>query len=472
MMIHRGEGSVNAAKISGEIADFLLSHYALPNKPSIPEVKAEYIKMGETKNWPGLSDTSIYTFLNQPENKRIWIIGRHGSESYNNAFKHTLTRDKSNWFPNCFWSIDGTKLDWIHVWDDSSNKMGAKLKIDIMFDVYSEKIIGYSLSFSESHLDHFKAVKMAVNEAKCRPYYLTYDHQSGHKMKRMQELYSGLVAEKGGVHHPNKVKSHNNPAEQIFKRLQQQVVNKFWWSDGQSITVKRDDNKVNIDFINENKAYLKTVDELYEAWETAVNIWNDKKHPKFNQTRNEVFAHQMPKREELQLWDIMDKMWIDQKERPITYKAHGMDFWLKGDKYMFEVYDSAGEVDLEFRRTNIGKKFIIRYDPEFLDGYIQLCEKDENGNIIHIANAQPKRKHENVPALMKDGDKELWARDQRVKELEYERDMADYKALIQRTNITPETLIADQELLVKFKGDMSKVERSKIESEENIVNDF
>ncbi|MBS7234295.1 hypothetical protein KHA90_25220, partial [Flavobacterium psychroterrae] len=86
-------------------------------------------------------------------------------------------------------------------------------------------------------------------------------------------------------------------SEQLFKRFQQQVITKFWFSDGQGVTVKRDDNKMNTDFILENKSNLKTVEELQKAWLAAVNIWNDKQHPHFEMSRSEVYQHEMPMKE-------------------------------------------------------------------------------------------------------------------------------------------------------------------------------
>ena len=469
-LIHKGEGSKNALVINNEIGDFLLAQYSLPIKLTIPEVLERY-EMARVKNeqWRTLSNSAVYNYLYEPERERLWTLARHGKEAYQKKYKRTHTIDKSNWFPNCYWAIDGTKLDWIHVWDESSNKMGAKLKINVMFDVYSEKIIGWDVSFTESHIEHFNTIKMAVNESQCRPYFLTYDNQGGHKMKRMQTLYDSVVAKTGGHHHPGKAKQHGNPAEGLFRRIQQQVINKFWWSDGQSITVKRDDNKMNTDFILENKSLLKTVEELIESWVAAVNIWNNKKHPHFEATRNEVYAHEMPMCEELSLFDIMDKMWIDQKKTPITYKAHGLLFRLGNKKLEFEVYDADGNIDLEFRRKNIGKKFIIRYDPSFLDGYIQLCAKDEEGNIYNVANAQPKRKPQPVPVLMQPGDKEQWEKDNKINDLELQRDLGVIEKLLHRTGITPEKEMEDQDLIVKLKGNMNKFHRSKVESEENLT---
>jgi hypothetical protein len=166
----------------------------------------------------------------------------------------------------------------------------------------------------------------------------------------------------------------------------------------------------------------------------------------------------------------MDKMWVQEVKKPIQYKAHGLDMWLADKKYQFEVLDHNGDIDIEFRRKNVGNKFIVRYDPDFLDGYIQLCQKDQNGNIVLVAHAEPKREHQNIPVLMKDGDKEQWAKDYAVREAEYNRDFEDYQKLMQRAGITPQTEIDDQDLLIKFKGNLPKQQRSKVESEENIFN--
>ncbi|MBP4137421.1 hypothetical protein [Flavobacterium geliluteum] len=460
VFLHKGEGQKNAQIIKDEIADFLLAKYCLPIKKSIPEVLADYDKEAIKRGWKDLTEQGIYNWLYQPEQERIWTLARHGLSAYNKKYKHTITRDRSDWFPNAYWAIDGTKLDWIHYWDDSSNKMGAKLKIDVMFDVYSEKIIGWDLSFTESHIEHFKAIKMAVNESQCRPYYLTYDHQGGHKMDRMQTLYDSLMAVEGhGTHHPNKARNHSNPSEQLFQRFQQQVVTKFWFSDGQGVTVRRDDNKMNVDFILENKDHLKTVEELQKAWQAAVNIWNNKQHPKFEASRNEVYQHQMPMQEPLTLWDIMDKMWIEETKRLVTYKSSGMYLKIGGEDYEFEVYDKTGAVDLDFRYKNIGKKFKVRYDPDFLDGYVQLYDKDGKGNFVWVANAEPKRKHQNIPALMKEGHKESWFADMQVRKLELERTQRELKALEDRTGINRQSLIEDTDLMIKMGGNMTKVEQ-------------
>lgn len=470
--IHASEGNTYKTSVTKEVGNFLLAQYCLPVKLSIPEVLERYNQYREAnKHWKNLTTSKIYQFLHQPENERVWTLARHGKKAYSKKFKFTTEIDKSNWFPNCYWAIDGTKLDWIHVWENSSNKLGAKLKINVLFDVYSEKIIGYDLAFTESHLEHFKAIKMAVNEAQCKPYFITYDNQSGHKMDRMQDLYNSLVADDGGAHYPGKAYEHGNPAEGLFARLQKQVINKFWFSDGQSITVKRDDNKMNEDFILSKKDSIKSVDELKDAWLAAVNIWNNKPHPLFRETgetRNQVYNHAMQKQEPLSLFDIMGKMWVEQKKRPVTYKAEGLVLRLGEKRYTYIVYDADNKIDLEFRRKNVGKKFVVRYDPDFLDGFVQLYDYNDYGELYHVADAQPKRKSQPVPMLQKPGQKAQWLEDYSIVKKELQRDQQAYEDLKKATGITPEREIEYQDLLIKMKGNLTKAQRSMVEEKETL----
>lgn len=471
IFIHKNEGNQNTAKIRGEVADFLLAYYSLPIKLTIPMVMGKYNEIREEKGFPTLTEQAVYNWLYEPEQERVWTLARHGRESYNNKFQHKTSIDKTGWFPNIYWAIDGTKLDWIHFDDSKSNKMGATLRVNVIFDVYSEKIIGWSLSETEDHTDHFKAVKMAAQHAECRPYLFTYDNQAGHKSARMQELYSNIVAVDGGTHYPNRARSHSSPAEGLFNRIQQEVITKFWFSDGQSIKVKRDDNKVNTDFILDHKEHLKTKADLYRAWETAVNKWNSGKHPHFGESRSAVYQHPMTRKEELTLHEILSYMWVNETKE-ITYKADGLTMKLAGKTYSFEVYNQDKTIDTEFRRKNVGKKFIVRYDPDNMDVFIQLYELTPDKQKIFVANAEPKRKQVNIPILMDEIDKKIWAMDYQVREEEYKRDLAAVEALRKRTGITLEKMIEEQDLDIKFKGSAPKKQAIALDAEEEILHRF
>jgi|GEM_PF-1160957 len=458
-----------AKKIKNDVADWILAMYCLPIKMTVPMVFEKYLEKIKTNtNWPELTCGALNQWLNIPENRRIWVLARDGKKAYESEFGYHIKRKKDNWFANAWWVIDGSKLDWIHYFDNDI-KMAAKLKIDPVIDIYSEKIIGWSYSETENMFDHFTAIKMAANNSQCRPYLFTYDNQSGHKSPKMKELYTKLVAKDGGTHYPHKAYRSSNPIEQLFGRLQQQVLNQMWFSDKQSITARKADSKPNLDFIKANKHRLMSKAQLMKAWEMCVNLWNNSPHPLIEaMTRAQVYAQEAPMKEELNFLDMVDIFWINET-KPITYKKGGIMLQVGKNRYEFEVLDSEDKIDLEFRRKYIGAKFIVKYDPEHLNNFVQLYSQDANGDRTLIANAQPKREHEQIPALMQEGDKNKFLEDYGIIEKEFLRDMAAIDALMQRTGITPERMIDEQELKIKMGGDLPKNLRSEVESEASFI---
>lgn len=444
-LIHNNYCNNHSTKITEEVGEWLIAYYSLPNKPSIPELAQVYEFSRSKTGFPRLSESGIQNFLMKPENERIWIIARDGKDAYVNKFGHSIKRNRETMFANSWWAIDGTKLDAIHYWD-SANKMAAQMNINVLIDVYSEKILGWSFSETENHVDHFNALRMAVNTAGAKPYLFTYDAQSGHRSAKMQELYSKVVA-KGGTHYHHKVGRKSNPIEQVFNRLQQQVIGKRWFSDKQSIKSKQKRSQVNIDFIKEYKSALPTKDELYKHWIIMVNEWNSAKHPKKDLSRNEVYNMKTEYRQELDAFEQISMFWLNET-KPKRYYAHGMKLTVAGQDYDFEVYDKNNEVDLEFRRKYVNTSLIVSYDPEYLEEYIALYELNEKGQKVFVAYAQKKRQHTQIPVLMNESTEEKLRKDIAVRDLEMIRDFEAYQRIAERTGITREKLIDEQNAMI------------------------
>ena len=451
----------NPSKIVDEVADFVLSQYCLPVKYTISEVLKIYESVREAKGWKSLSERAVGAWLDKTEQKRIWMLARDGKDEYMKHFGHTVTRNRSEWFPNAWWAIDGTKLDLVH-FANNKQKMAAELKINVVFDVYSEKIIGWDIAYSENHASHFRAVKMAVGESGCRPFLFTYDKQSGHTSGKMQDLYDRLPA-KGGAHYSHKVGRKSSPAEQIFNRLQQQVISKMWFSDKQGIKVRTATNKPNTDFIVEYKTALPTVDQFNKIFQALVNKWNSGKQEDWEYNRIEMYNQETEHREEIDIMDQLSMFWIDETKVK-KYYAHGMPLTVEGKDYIYEVYDENNQVDLDFRRKFVGQSLIVRYDPERLDDFIGLYELTPSGEKRFVAYAQSKRMHESIPVLMKDNSKALLLQDVAVRDAELKRDQEAYERLINRTGISRESLIEEQELMVKFQGHLPKEEQMETDS--------
>ncbi len=461
-LVHGGKGNNNRSKINGKVAKWWLAYYGLPMKYSVPFIMEKYNQIRKKKGFPEMSEQAVNFFLSKPENERKWIITRHGKEAYEKKFGYHVNRDKSRQFPNAWWAIDGTKLDWVH-FEDNHIKMAAKLKINVLMDVYSEKILGYTVSQSESHQEHFITLKAAANQAQVRPYLITYDNQSGHKSQKMQGVYDSVVAKSGGVHYAHKAYRKSNPIEQMFNRLQQQVIGRFWFADKQTIKARKDDNKPNMDFVIKNKDNLLAKEQLVSAFEICVKLWNEAKHPRLSHmSRNQAYAQEMPMKERFDFEQQVNAFWINYSKLPVTYKRGGINPKIRGTEYWYEVYDDKNEIDTEFRRINIGKKFYINYDPEYLNDFVRLYKKVD-GELVFVANAQPKRTYEQVPALMKEGEREQWKKDFQIGEIEYNRDLFEMNEIFQETGITPEKIIEEQEILIKMGGKLPKTQRNEVE---------
>ncbi|MBV7268408.1 hypothetical protein [Winogradskyella luteola] len=462
-LVHKNANNKAAQKIKGDIAKWLIAQYSMPNKIVVPVLHMLYNKEAQKRDWPELSESAIYKWLYEPEQEKLWMISRDGIETYRNKYGHKLVRDKDQWFPNAYWAIDGSKIDWMHYYD---NQLGAaaKFKIDPVIDVYSEKIIGWSFSETENHIDHFNAIKMAFNNAQTRPYLFTYDGQSGHTSTRMQELYGKMVAKKGGVHYQHAAYEHSSPAEGIFNRLQQQVINSWWFSDKQSIKVRTDNNKPNMDFILSNLDKLPTKQELIKAWELCVQEWNEAKHAKYNKSRNEVYQEEQLMKEDVSYLDMIDMFWVYTSDT-ITYRADGIRVEIAKQKHHFEVYNVNGDIDLRFRERWVNKKFFVKYDPDNLDNYVSLYLKLPNGDKQYVADAQQVRKQQQLPVLQQEGDKAQWKKDYDVRKTEEAEAKRKIQQIQKETGITPEQLIKDQELKIKFGGKLPKQQRSEAEAE-------
>lgn len=464
-LIHKAVGNTNSKKIKGKAADWLLAFYSLPNKPVVPVLYIEYMRIRAVKGYPVVTESAITKWLAEPAQEKKWYLARHGKAEWRNKFGHKMARDKSSLFPNAYWAIDGTKLDWAH-FKDNSNGMGADIKIDVVFDVYSEKIVGYNFSETESHIDHFKALKMAVNDTLKRPFLFTYDGQSGHTSKPMQELYSKVIDQTKGQHYKHAARQHGSPVEQLFSRFQQQILNLKWFSDKQGVRTRKMDSRPNMDFLLEERHQLHKLEDLEKIFKSCIVEWNTSKHPKYDESRLSVHQnHEELLSSPISTLQFIDLFWVFTPEAK-NYDTDGIKPIIGKTKYHFEVYDDENETDIDFRDQYCHKKFYTQYDPDQMDNYVRLFVKMPNGTRKYIADAQPKRLTKVLPALMTPEDKAQMWKDQQVRKTELERVEKYNRQLQQRTGVSPASLIENQELEFKIGGKLPKEERSAIEANE------
>lgn len=210
-----------------------------------------------------------------------------------------------------------------------------------------------------------------------------------------------------------------------------------------------------MDFLIEYKDGLPTKEELYKVVAVLVDRWNNMKKRSFAYTRNEMYAQEPLKKEPIDTLDMISMFWIEET-KPKKYYGHGMPMTVEGKDYEYEVYAPDGSVDMDFRRKYVGEKLIVRYDPEYLNEMVELWELTTTGDKRFVAHALPKRKHQVIPALMQPGADEWRIKDMEIREQEYLQTLKACEEIEQRTGITVERLIQQQELAVKMHGKMPK----------------
>ncbi len=468
-LIHDNYCNSNSNKISDEIGKWLMAIKCLPINDSYYEIWELYNEQRIEKGWPYLSEGAIHNYLTKPENVRVWMLASEGEDAYNKKYAHTLSKDKERLFPNAHWAIDGTKLDAVHYWDNTA-KMAAVCKINVLIDVYSEKILGYSFSKTENHVDHFIALRMAVATAESRPYLFTYDAQSAHKSKRMQELYSKVIA-KGGQHYHHKVGRKSNPIEQVFNRFQQQIVMKRWFTDGQSIKAKQARSKASLEIVHQNKGALPTYEELQKHFEIMVAEWNSKpRSKKTAKTRNEFYATATSHSQKLDVLDRVSMFWLNETN-PKRYYAHGMPLTVAGKDYLYEVYDENNQVDIDFQLKYVQTDLIVAYDPEYLDSYISLYRLNDNNEKVFVAHAQKKRRSVEVAMLQQEGEYKQVLKDIEVREKVKAHDWNTYMDIVAHTGIGRESLINEQNSWVDNNTEFNAKRAAFATKEENLTSD-
>ena len=360
----------NASKITDEVADYLIARYASTiNRVSISSLRSEYNRLAQERGWKEIkSDRAISLFLDRPDIKPRWYGLRYGSKDE----KEMYSRQHRTLLPtmrDSLWYGDGTKLNYYYIEDGEVRTCSVYEVID----VYSEVLLGFHISKTEDYDAQYHAYKMALQISSHKPYEIVYDNQGGHK--KNQHFFSRL-AHIARVTAPHNGKSKT--IENAFKRLQEEFLSKDWFFTGQNITTKKKESRENIEFIAANKSNLKNLDEIKLIYRQRRSEWNNAPHPKTGRPRIEMYQSSInPHTPALDILDMVNLFWLENKNT-VTYRASGIQITVKGVAYAYEVLTEDNQPDDQFRINNVGRKFIVRYDPDDMD-MIALYEQTSSG---------------------------------------------------------------------------------------------
>lgn len=270
------------------------------------------------------------------------------------------------------WYSDGTKLNYYYLTEDG--KVDTCTVYEVI-DVYSEVLLGYHISKSEDYEAQFYAYKMALQTSGQKPYEVRYDNQGGHK-KLENGNFLTKIARLCINTQPYNGKSKT--IELAFGRFQQEYLKRDWFFTGQNVTAKKTESKANMEFVLANTKNLPTLAEIKAKYKQRRDEWNNAKHPKFEQSRMEIYRNsQNPRAANVDMMDMVELFWIERKDT-VTCNAFGISFTEKKVKYDYLVYTADGRPDVKWLRKNIDKPFVIRFDPADMD-LIYLYEQSAKG---------------------------------------------------------------------------------------------
>lgn len=340
------------------------------------------------KNWKPLkSKRSMVQWFERPEIEPLWYDAVFGELAAHQRYgrKHkTKLPDRRD----TLWYGDGTKLNLYY--RDEDGKIRTTMVYEVI-DAYSEVLLGYYISDHENFEAQYNAYRMAIQVSGHKPFEIVHDNQGGHKRleKDKDSKEEGFFDKICHIHRPTAPYSgQSKTIESIFGRFQSQELHKDWRFTGMNITATKAESRPNLEFIEENKDQLFTLDELKAHYAEARRAWNAAPHPVTGIPRIEMYEKsENEETDVVTVHDMVDIFWIWAK-RPVTFTDQGIQITIGSLKKPYEVFSAPGEPDHEWRRKNTYRKFYVKYDPNDLRS-IRLYWKDNAGQLRFERVAEP-----------------------------------------------------------------------------------
>lgn len=302
------------------------------------------------KDWKPLkSKRSMVQWFERPEIEPLWYDAVFGELAAHQRYgrKHkTKLPDRRD----TLWYGDGTKLNLYY--RDEEGKIRTTMVYEVI-DAYSEVLLGYYISDHENFEAQYNAYRMAIQVSGHKPFEIVHDNQGGHKRleKEKDSKEVGFFDLICHIHRPTAPYSgQSKTIESIFGRFQSQELHKDWRFTGMNITATKAESRPNLEFIEENKDRLFTLDELKAHYAEARRAWNAAPHPATGIPRIEMYEKsENEETDVVTVHDMVDIFWIWAK-RPATFTDQGIQITIGSLKKPYEVFSAPGEPDHEWRR--------------------------------------------------------------------------------------------------------------------------
>ena len=376
-------GNLNTIKITPEFGRLLI---ALKRSRVPVYTDAQIFEEGNRRavenGWKPLKSLSgLKRWFNSAAIMPLWYDAVYGEQAARQKFgrKHRTALPTKR---DALWYGDGTKLN-LYYQDDEGKVRTTQ--VYVVIDAMSEVMLGWHISDSEDYEAQYLAYRMAIQTSRHKPYEIVHDNQGGHKKLDADGLFKKLCH----VHRTTQpYNGESKTIEAVFGRFQQQVLHKDWRFTGQNITAKKMSSRPNLEFIEENKDSLYTLEELKDAYAKATKEWNEMQHPAYGKSRQETYDNSVNEEtQQVTAHDMVDMFWVTAK-RMSTFTDQGISVTIKKEKRQYEVMSEPGVPDHEWRRQHTYERFVVKYDP-YDFGSVRLYKKEADGSLRFERVAEP-----------------------------------------------------------------------------------
>ncbi len=414
-------GNINRQKITPEIEAWMIRQLA-STRQSIDMIYMRYYDEAQRMDWP--TDITLHAFRARAREQRIQdqvVLARFGRKGYRklNGHYHKLLKPK---YSNDIWMGDGSGTGWCYLTKD--NAIGYATTYFVM-DSLSGKFLAWETNEGINKEDE-NIIRRTWRDALRKtaytpPYQIKVDHQKGHKTTATKELFSNISKV---LTYSRPYRSSSRDIERKFKVFQQTKLSEFFfWSGFGRDTHSDITNAPNMELMEKNKEHLPSFNEIIQLLEVVVNEWNDMSL-NGKESPNEIYAANAdPEAKPLEL-DQISTMFFD-VQGPKKYGNSGIKLRHDKEDHLYEVYDTNGDVDFNFRHKYLHRSFYIKHDPVMEFKEIDLLIKHPTGGYQKIATALPKRAINESVRYHNEGDV-AWALRQMDKE-EGHMDVLDAK---------------------------------------------
>jgi hypothetical protein len=193
-----------------------------------------------------------------------------------------------------------------------------------------------------------------------------------------------------------------------------------------------------MEFVEDNRESLYTLEELKAAYASAREEWNGKAHPKDKRGRSRIemyLSSENAEAREIDELDMMEMFW-EMTEKPSTFTSAGITITVGGKKYTYEPLGADGMPDMEFRRLHTGRQFYVQYDPcDMLR--VRLFMRDATGTR-YVATADPYIEVHRAIQEQADGERSFLVRQNMINQGERVRRQVEAAELEMAHGVAPE----------------------------------